>query len=72
MRETMTGVITGTNTAAFLELCASYALTHLILPTMSKAGINLALPILQTEDLVDAIGVAYLNSDSIFPHLSVL
>lgn len=38
---------------------------------MSKVGINLALPILQTEDLVDAIGVAYLNSDSIFPHLSV-
>lgn len=39
---------------------------------MSKVGINLDLPILQTEDLVDAIGVAYLNSDSIFPRLSVL
>lgn len=68
----MTEVITGTNTDAFLELRASYELTHLILPTVSKVGINLALPILQTEDLVDAIGVAYLNSDSIFPHLSVL
>lgn len=33
---------------------------------MSKVGINLTLPISQTEDLVDTIVVAYLNSNSIF------
>lgn len=67
----MTEAITETNTVTFL-LCASYELTHLILPTMSKVGINLALPISKTEDLVDAIVVAYLNSNSIFSCLSVL
>lgn len=66
MRETMIEAITETNTVTFLELCASYELTHLILPAMSKVGINLILPISQTEDLVDTIVVAYLNSNSVF------
>ena len=66
MRETMIEAITETNTVTFLELCVSYELTHLILPTMSKVGINLTLPISQTEDLVDTIVVAYLNSNYIF------
>lgn len=39
---------------------------------LPKVGINLALPISQMEDLIDAVVVAYLNSDSIFPCLSVL
>lgn len=68
----MIEAITETSTATFLQLCTSYESTHLILPTMSKVGINLALPISQMEDLVDAIVVAYLNSNSIFSCLSVL
>lgn len=55
------------------ELCTSYELTHLILPTISKVGINITAPLSQMRDPVDAIVVAYLNSVSyVFLSISTL